>query len=428
MIVLTASTQELKFLMKTLIEEVIEYGLPEVTVEQYRAVCSVIETYAALREIKMYSSTFFDEYIAYIGQRFSDGKICLGYHRFQCRVIRMLSSLAETGNVDFSRATPGIRKYPVSADISTLIRIIYEENRISDGTRADLDAPMRHLFWYACNQGYTVETLDDIIIMKYLIEEVPVTNSGSTGRTLRCVKYITRYLKKHGVAKLNHNYEKLTLRNSQVKIIPAFSEEEILDMSSVIDTSTPIGMRDLAIILLGYGSGLRGIDIINMRLEDIDWHRQHVKILQSKTRQPLIVALNGEVLNAMADYILHARPECKTPEVFLSFFAPYKKLNGGFASMVDKYCERARVEKIPLRAFHSLRRSFETVLASKGVPIEAISQMVGHRSIEEDKPYITYDRKMAAFVAMGFSDVPITTGIYAGMDVLFSTAKGGGRP
>lgn len=69
--------------------------------------------------------------------------------------------------------------------------------------------------------------------------------------------------------------------------------------------------------------------------------------------------------------------------------------------------------KVPLRAFHSLRRSFETVMVSRGVPVETASQMMGHKTVEEDKPYITHDRKVMALVAMGFADVPITSGAYA---------------
>ena len=65
-----------------------------------------------------------------------------------------------------------------------------------------------------------------------------------------------------------------------------------------------------------------------------------------------------------------------------------------------------------MRAFHSLRRSFETVMVTKGVPIETASQMMGHKTIAEDKPYITHDKSKVAFVAIDFTDVPITSGFY----------------
>lgn len=133
---------------------------------------------------------------------------------------------------------------------------------------------MRHLFWYADNHGYNAEQINDSIVMKFLIDEVPVTNNGSISRTLKCIKYITEYLKANGNTRLLHNYTMLKLKNAYIRIIPAFSEEEISNITAVVDRDSPIGMRDLAVILLGYGTGLRGADITNLKLSDIDWRRQ----------------------------------------------------------------------------------------------------------------------------------------------------------
>jgi integrase len=117
-------------------------------------------------------------------------------------------------------------------------------------------------------------------------------------------------------------------------------------------------------------------------------------------------------MNALADYILEWRPKCDIPEVFVTVKAPYRKLSNGFGSMIDKYCKKAGVEKVSFRGFHSIRRSFETVMVSRGVPIETASQMMGHKTITEDKPYITHNKDQISFVAMDFSDVPISAGFY----------------
>ena len=80
----------------------------------------------------------------------------------------------------------------------------------------------------------------------------------------------------------------------------------------------------------------------------------------------------------------------------------------------DKYFNAANVEKIPGRAFHSLRRTFATELSEAGVSLETISQMLGHKNIEEDKPYLSYNREQTAFCAIGFDEIPIIHGRYAG--------------
>lgn len=51
--------------------------------------------------------------------------------------------------------------------------------------------------------------------------------------------------------------------------------------------------------------------------------------------------------------------------------------------------------------------------------------MMGHRSITEDKPYITHDKYQIAFVAMDFSDAPISSGYYFNQAEGTSSTKGG---
>ena len=149
--------------------------------------------------------------------------------------------------------------------------------------------------------------------------------------------------------------------------------------------------------------------------------------MQSKTHTQVVSELNGATLNALADYILEWRPKCNAPEVFVTVKAPYRRLSKGFGSMIDKYCVKASVPKIVFRGFHSIRRSFETVMVSRGVPIETASQMMGHKSITEDKPYITYDKRQVAFVAMDFSDVPISGGYYFSQTESTDSAREGER-
>ena len=159
------------------------------------------------------------------------------------------------------------------------------------------------------------------------------------------------------------------------------------------------------------------MDIRKLCLKDINWKKGLLYLRQSKTGAPLILPLGGKVMNAIADYILTGRPECSYDEIFLTVKGPARPMNKRhctFTSLCDKYFRAANVDKIPGRSFHSLRRSFATELSEAGVPLETISQMLGHKSIEEDKPYLSYNREQIAFCAIGFDEIPVTNGIYAG--------------
>ncbi|MBP5291978.1 MAG: tyrosine-type recombinase/integrase [Lachnospiraceae bacterium] len=406
------SCQLLKPLTEQFMEEVRLYGILEISCEQYRRACNSILGFAESTGDERYSAELISSYKDYLDKQVDDGKMCTEYRRFRFRVCRMLSSLAETGKVDFSRLGHSNCKYPVSENLQELVKKILDSYPITDAAKKDLTAPVRHLLWYAENHGLTPVMIDDTTVMKFIIDVIPVSNGGSTGRALRCVKYTTDYLKGHGNTKLKHDYNQLTLKNDHRCMIPAFSESEMLGLASAPDIESTLGSRDYAIILVAYCTGLRGSDIVRIRLSDIDWKKHKLSVVQSKTHKAITCELNGETMNALADYILKWRPECDAHEVFITSKGPYRGLGHPFGRMIDKYCKKAGIRKISFRGFHSIRRAFETIMVSRGVPIDIASQMMGHKSIDEDKPYITYDKEQVSFVAMDFSDVPITTGFY----------------
>lgn len=91
----------LKPLTAQLMEEIRAYGILEVSLEQYQIVCNSIVRFAQSLQIDSYSPELMDSYKDNLDTRCSSGEICREYHRFQLRVMRMLSSLAERGIVDF---------------------------------------------------------------------------------------------------------------------------------------------------------------------------------------------------------------------------------------------------------------------------------------------------------------------------------------
>lgn len=126
-----------------------------------------------------------------------------------------------------------------------------------------------------------------------------------------------------------------------------------MNITAAIDTTTPLGLRDKAIILLGCGCGLRVGDIVGLKLTDIDWRGQKLNIVQSKTHEPITVVVGVEVMNALADYVLKARPKCDVSEVFVTVHMPYRRLQRSFAQRINVYCKKTGISKITKRGFHS---------------------------------------------------------------------------
>lgn len=152
-----------------------------------------------------------------------------------------------------------------------------------------------------------------------------------------------------------------------------------------------------------------------MKLQDIDWKNAEIHIIQSKTEEPLSLPLHASVMNTVADYILEARKNCQKEELFLSSFSPYNPLSGANAMdcIIEKYCHLANIKKKPYRSFHSLRRAFATELSIAEVPLPIVSQMLGHTSIDSDRPYLMYNESQTTMCTTNFNLIQVVSGAYS---------------
>jgi len=176
------------------------------------------------------------------------------------------------------------------------------------------------------------------------------------------------------------------------KLLPCFTEREVNDIFVAVDTATSMGKRDYAILKLALGLGLRGVDIFGLKLQDINWHKNEINILQSKTNVLIQLPLQADVGNAIAEYILHARPESGSPYIFLRIPKPHDRLSAPQAgrNIIAKYMEKAGVshEAWDGKSFHALRRTMGTRLIRAGLPLESVSEMLGQKSPDAAKSYI----------------------------------------
>jgi len=192
-----------------------------------------------------------------------------------------------------------------------------------------------------------------------------------------------------------------------------FSLEEQDILLDAPDRSTVVGKRDYAMMLLAVQTGFRVIDISNLTFQNIDWRESVLNVVQHKTGRPLSMPMEPAVGNAIADYILNGRPECKCSHIFLTKDPPYRKLhNRSASSIVCRYIQKCGIddETIPRRGFHSFRRSFGARMLQSEVPLEMLSELLGHSNIDSTKPYVAVDREGLRACAIGLSGIEIRAG------------------
>jgi integrase len=183
------------------------------------------------------------------------------------------------------------------------------------------------------------------------------------------------------------------------KYYHGFAKHEANDILSAANRETSCGKRDYAIIMLATHTGLRAIDVLALKFGDIDWKTHELRIIQHKTKKLLTLPLSVAVCNAIADYILSARPNSDVPHIFLRTRKPYRKLESWSGhAIVKSTAAKAGItwSAENHKGFHSFRRSIGSWMLEAEIPLSTISEVLGHAKADSSKPYImTHHSKLA---------------------------------
>ena len=159
-----------------------------------------------------------------------------------------------------------------------------------------------------------------------------------------------------------------------------------------LDSSSPRGLRDRAIILCMARLGLRGSEVVQLRLEDLDWRNAVLRVRARKTGHGAVLPLTAQVGAALAGYLQHGRPDTTARQVFvlhrLRTGAPISASIVGRA--VDNALRRAGMDA-PVRGGNLLRHSLATDLLVRGASLPGIADLFGHSSLATTRVYAAVD-------------------------------------
>ena len=175
------------------------------------------------------------------------------------------------------------------------------------------------------------------------------------------------------------------------RIVPSLPDEVERQIVQACATSE-IAARDAAITLLAVTTGLRACDIINLRLDDIDWRARTASLVQQKTHNPLTVPLTDLLVGRLAEYVLDQRPETPDEHLFVRSVAPHTRL-AGHASVyrvITTVFRQAGITDVT-GSTRLLRHNAATRLLRASVPLPTISAVLGHASPESTDLYLSVD-------------------------------------
>ncbi|MFA8450403.1 MAG: site-specific tyrosine recombinase XerD [Bacteroidales bacterium] len=172
------------------------------------------------------------------------------------------------------------------------------------------------------------------------------------------------------------------------KLPPTLSVNEIKKMIRAIDLSKNEGIRNKTIIHLLYGCGLRVSELISLKISDINFSGQFLKIL-GKGNKERLVPLGSATIEPIKNYLEEIRnqQDAKTEHKDILFL---NRRGGKLSRQMIFYITKDLVEKANINKVispHSFRHSFASHLVEGGADLRIVQQILGHESITTTEIY-----------------------------------------
>ena len=192
---------------------------------------------------------------------------------------------------------------------------------------------------------------------------------------------------KHMVYGLRYYFRLLGL-NDKAIALPALNRDTklpvILNREELkVLFATPKLLKQRVVLALIYSAGLRGQEVINLKLSDIDFERMTIHIRQSKYKKDRIVPLSPTIAIGLKKYL-----RAENPHVWLF---NGKQPGSKYSTQGLSWIMRESLKKTSIAKqvnLHSLRHAFATHLLEEGVNIVTLKALLGHANITTTMIYL----------------------------------------
>ena len=233
----------------------------------------------------------------------------------------------------------------------------------------------------------SIDTVNYSQIRSWIVNLVEsVITNRTINRKISSLNSYYKFLLKIEKIKVNPLVKHKALKTAKKIQIP-FSETEINTVLDQLDFDTSFeGVRNKLIIELFYSTGIRRIELVEIKLKDISVDNKTLKVLGKRNKERIIPLLNS-VLKTVndykqkrieleiiqdSDYLFLTKKGVKVYETLV-----YRVINDYFSKASNK------VKKSP----HILRHTFATHLLNQGADLNAVKELLGHSSLAATQIY-----------------------------------------
>lgn len=329
------------------------------------------------------------------------------------RALFLLNEYAKTGKPDFTLVLPhgitGMSELPewMLKPLTEYTKIRTKEKLDDDTVKNDIYSLLR-LFRFLLHKKVTSFTEVTVeMLVDFNVYDEHFSSEGKNACNARIRRFFT-YLYREKII-LNY-YLIQVLGYSSVRtenVITILTDDEKEAIGCYIKNAvTPLQLQDSAVILLGTEMGIRGCDIVRIKLTDISFKHKTIRFMQDKTDVEVQLAMPVSVGNAIFKYLKLGRPKCIDSELlFISLKAPYRPLTRNI-------CNGALKRILPQRnvkgsGFHVTRKTFSTSKLRNGIAPEMISSVLGQCSVKSLTPYLSLDDERLSMCPLSLEDLNI---------------------
>ena len=212
--------------------------------------------------------------------------------------------------------------------------------------------------------------------------------SSTQGARLTALKSFFRFLAHEGKL-LVDPAAGLTLPNRR-KLLPQalLTAKEAVRLCESVDTTTPLGLRNRAVVEVLYATGVRNAELRELRLSDFDSSAGTLFVRAGKGGKDRVVPLGPLVSAVLSDYVTQGRPKLPVKpgvtHVFVSEHG-WPLWSQSIVRIVDQAARRAGIRK-PVRP-HRLRHACATHMLQGGADVRHIQRLLGHSTLATTEVY-----------------------------------------
>lgn len=165
------------------------------------------------------------------------------------------------------------------------------------------------------------------------------------------------------------------------------TEQEVEDLLAAPDISTPLGLRDRAMVEFMYGGGFRVSELVRIRIDALNL-RQGVARVVGKGKKERLVPLGAEALYWIERFLDEGRPEFMQGRTSDSLFVTSRgagMTRQAFWIRLKKYGREAGIST-PFSP-HTLRHAFATHLLNHGADLRSVQVLLGHSDLSTTQIY-----------------------------------------